>query len=166
MKKGFTLIELLIIVVIVGILVTAAVAEYRISMEKARGLQGVNDIQALSDALNVYYMTHDYDYGNADNGAAALEYAKRVANLTKNEFFKENPVLSVTTAARVFVSWERNLDGNAYTLKWQLDDGHVTERYCLYNSTRAQRYCRALGATVSSGSGKMRFYKGTGYAME
>lgn len=165
MKKGFTLIELLIIVVIVGILVTAAVAEYRISMEKARGLQGVNDIQALSDALNVYYMTHDYDYGNADNGQAALEYAKRVANLTKNEFFTTTS-LNVSTAARVFVSLKRNLDGNAYTLKWQLDDGHVTERYCLYNSTRAQRYCRALGATVLSGSGKMRFYKGKGYAME
>ena len=165
MKKGFTLIELLIIVVIVGILVTAAVAEYRISMEKARGLQGVNDIQALSDALNVYYMTHDYDYGVEDNGQAALEYAKRVANLTKNEFFK-TPSLNVNTVARVFVSWKRNLDGNAYTLQWQLDDGHVTERYCLYSSTRAQRYCRALGATISSGSGKMRFYKGKGYSVE
>ena len=56
MKKGFTLIELLIVMVIVGVLVTVSLPKYRASMERGRATEGINNVRAISDAVNAKYV--------------------------------------------------------------------------------------------------------------
>ncbi|TSC56816.1 MAG: putative General secretion pathway protein GspG [Parcubacteria group bacterium Gr01-1014_18] len=53
-KKGFTLIELLIVVVIVGLLSTAAIMSFGSARIKARDAKRVGDIAALTKALTLY----------------------------------------------------------------------------------------------------------------
>ena len=55
MAKGFTLIELLIVVVIIGILATVAIPQYRVAMEKSRATEALTVGKALVEATNRAY---------------------------------------------------------------------------------------------------------------
>ena len=65
MKKGFTLIELLIVMVIVGVLVTVSLPKYRASMERGRATEGINNVRAISDAVNAKYVMNENSYSLA-----------------------------------------------------------------------------------------------------
>ena len=54
MKKGFTLLELLAVVMIIGILASIAMPQYRMAMEKARLAEGLSVLKAISDAQSRY----------------------------------------------------------------------------------------------------------------
>lgn len=64
-KAGFTLIELLLIVVMIGILATIAVAALGESRRKARDLKRNNDIRTLHHNLEIYGNEKD-GYPRAD----------------------------------------------------------------------------------------------------
>jgi len=54
-KKSFTLIELLIVLVIISILTTVSLPEYRSFINKARGSEAKKVLRALADAIAYYY---------------------------------------------------------------------------------------------------------------
>lgn len=55
-QKGFTLVELLIVIAIIGILMSLALAGMRFAQRRARDLQRENAIRNLSTALEAYYV--------------------------------------------------------------------------------------------------------------
>ena len=55
-KKAFTLIELLVVVLIIGILAAIALPQYRLTVEKSKAAEGLQNLAALQKAWNVYIL--------------------------------------------------------------------------------------------------------------
>lgn len=69
--KGFTLVELLVVITIIGILATGAIAMFTGAQQKARDSVRVTDIQAIKLSVEQYY-GDNAEYPNAGIGAGAL----------------------------------------------------------------------------------------------
>ncbi len=141
MKKGFTLIELLIIMVIVGVLVTVALPKYKVAMERGRGLEGLANAAAVSEAANVYFVRN----GNSYTGLTTSGFLE-TAGKTKIKHFKDPTATVSASGADVTVSVVRN--GNLYTISFVNTDGEIVSRSCSGNV----KYCKALGTSSCSGS--------------
>lgn len=141
MKKGFTLIELLIVMVIVSLLVTVGLPAYKTSMEKGRGLEGMANAQAVTDAVNTYYVKNGNSYGTDINTLKAFALGDLenggAAGTTQSKYFNE-PTISGTSVT-VTVTIARST--GAYTLTYTSSNGMLTSRTCTGNT----RYCKALG---------------------
>ena len=58
-NKGFTLIELMVVVLIIGILSSVALPQYKKSVMKARIAEAKTTLKALTEAPQVYILTND-----------------------------------------------------------------------------------------------------------
>ena len=143
MKKGFTLIELLIVMVVVSLLVTIAVPAYKTSMEKGRGLEGIANAQAVTDAINTFYIKNGNNYGS---GLEALkEFVLGTfedggaAGITQSKYFEAPDIGGGSSTVNVVLARSTG----AYTLTYTSSNGMLTSRRCTGNT----RYCKALGFT-------------------
>ncbi len=150
MKKGFTLVELLIVMVVVSVLVTIALPAYKTAMEKGRALEGIANAEAISEAMNVYYIRNNLSYGTAQNlknfvlGSGS---GQGVAGITQSKFFGD-PTITLSGTTQAKVEYKR-LTGQ-YTLTFVNQNGKVTSRTCTSNTAMGKRYCRATGLTSMS----------------
>lgn len=141
MKKGFTLVELLIVMVVVSVLATLAVSKYKVAMEKGRGLEGLHNAAAISDALNAFYIKD----GNVYN-SERVSWAMDAAATTKSKYFSCEIIEGSQD-----VLCKRTTD--AYNLYFTNEEGETTKKIC----AGTQKYCKALGAIQSvemEGSGE------------
>ena len=63
MKKGFTLLELIIVIVIIGVLATAALGKYIQAVEKARAAEGKHILGIFREAQLRYFAENNPNYG-------------------------------------------------------------------------------------------------------
>lgn len=73
-KTGFTLLELLIVISIIGILVTVAVASYTSAQKKARDSRRMTDIKSIQTAAEQFYSDQGAKYPSSDADATFLTY--------------------------------------------------------------------------------------------
>jgi len=57
-QKGFTLVELIIVMVIIGILATLGVGNFRTTRDKARDARRKSDLETISKSLEAYFNDH------------------------------------------------------------------------------------------------------------
>lgn len=57
-QRGFTLVELMIVIVIIGILATIGLTSYGSMIDRARVIQAIGDIKAISMAVDNYYLMY------------------------------------------------------------------------------------------------------------
>jgi len=60
--SGFTLIELLIVISIIGVLVSVAIASYSTAQKKSRDSRRVSDMKAIQNAWEQYYADNSATY--------------------------------------------------------------------------------------------------------
>lgn len=132
MKQGFTLIELLIVVIIVGMLVTIALPKYQRALERARALEGINNIQYAVEFTQAKQIMNDSDTLTAND----TELIKQ--DLIKVKYF-DPPTISMGT-----VTITRKADsGWHYSLTATAEDGVLNSVTCS-NTTQVDD-CEALG---------------------
>lgn len=95
MRKGFTLIEVLIVIIIIGILATIALPQFKRTVERARRGEALSNLAAIQTGLSIYRLEHQTYTNCADtlaiNNTLDCDIRQRdwtysVENASKNYF--------------------------------------------------------------------------------
>lgn len=122
MKKGFTLIELLIVMVIVGVLVTVSLPKYRASMERGRATEGINNVRAISDAVNAKYVMNENSYSlagltDSNGNVTGVDMTKSVNFSTPKMTLSDSKVTVTTTRAGSYTLTATNQNGELISIE-------------------------------------------------
>lgn len=122
MKKGFTLIELLIVMVIVGVLVTVSLPKYRASMERGRATEGINNVRAISDAVNAKYVMNENSYSlagltDANGNVTGVDMTKSVNFSTPKMTLSDSKVTVTTTRTGSYTLTATNQNGELISIE-------------------------------------------------
>lgn len=106
-RNGFTLVELLVVISILGVLVSVALAAFRSSQVKGRDAQRKSDLKQMSSALELYYSDYgQYPTSGSNKIAACPSTTATVCPWGTGEFtdgrtiyFKTLPLDPVSTSS-------------------------------------------------------------------
>ena len=83
-KKGFTLLELLVVVLIIGILASVALPQYKVAVKKATLSKYMAIVKALKEAQDRYFLTNGVFANDIDNLDIELSLDSSCTKVTKS----------------------------------------------------------------------------------
>lgn len=83
LRRAFTLIELMIVVLIIGILATIAVPQYRKSVETSKALDALSLIRAIANANQMYFLDRNVYTRGAITNACNTATCQSGANTSR-----------------------------------------------------------------------------------
>jgi type IV pilus assembly protein PilE len=146
--KGFTLIELLIAVLIIGILAAIALPQYQLSVDKSRYTEMMVAEEAISSALERYYLT--YNYYPEDMSALDISFGNGTVS-GRNINFDWG---YCTVSSYMVDCWNTTTLKNIYSRFLS----HLT----IYHGNENKRLCYAYGTTNPESRGDKLCRKVTG----
>ncbi|MCX5697268.1 MAG: prepilin-type N-terminal cleavage/methylation domain-containing protein [Candidatus Omnitrophica bacterium] len=72
MRRAFTLVELIVVVIIIGILLSIGIPQYRKALERSRGAEAYAGLAHIQQGEKVYFATYEHYY-NTSNDYIARE---------------------------------------------------------------------------------------------
>ena len=139
MKKGFTLIELLVVMIIVGILVAVAVPKYNASVERSRSLEGILNLEKLSEEANAMFVVNNGKYPTeAELNAFADEGIK-------SQYFAKPTVSRTSDTAVSFSTLRKSGSGYSYSLTVTNENGEPK----VQTSSGGQKYTVGCQGTTA-----------------
>ena len=72
MNRGYTLTEIMVVMIILGVVVSLALPRYATSVERTKAAEGVQILEALHHAQQIYFLEHNHTYAT---DPAALDIA-------------------------------------------------------------------------------------------
>lgn len=63
-NKGFTFVEMIVVVIVIGVLITLALPNYRYVVEKTRSGEGLQLLESIRHAQLAYYYENDNTFAN------------------------------------------------------------------------------------------------------
>ncbi len=86
MKKGFTLVELLAVVIIIAVLSSVAMPQYRRSLERSRVAEALELLPAIYDAQQRYYVEAEVLPNNVSFPQLDINLRGKVAGAAQNQW--------------------------------------------------------------------------------
>lgn len=71
MRRAFTLVELIVVVIIIGILLSVGIPQYRKALERARGAEAYAGLGHIQEAEKIYFASNEVYLGAASPMPAA-----------------------------------------------------------------------------------------------
>lgn len=151
-KRGFTLMELLVVVLIVGILTTVAVSQYRRAVLKSRYAALMPIAKAIADSNEVYYLGH----GNYADSLQSLPVQGRsnYPDGTELKFGTDADYAYVLAKNEVTIPHNRYIVYQKHSGKFA-DNIHCEAHQ---DDTQAQELCMSLGGEYIPGSISEEFF--------
>jgi len=59
MRRAFTLVELIVVVIIIGILLSIGIPQYRKALERSRGAEGYASLGHIQEAEKIYFASNE-----------------------------------------------------------------------------------------------------------
>lgn len=147
MKQAFTLIELLVVVLIIGILSSIALPQYRLAVLRAKMAQAFSTMHALEQAQTAYYLANGTFTTNLD------DLGETFPTVTSQSCQWDNGNTHTTLHCHV------SLNSVTFETNFKTATGKIAERSCQapINNSLSNRLCATYG-TYRFNSGGANYY--------
>ena len=168
---GFTLIELLVVILIIGILAAVAVPQYQKAVYKARAVEAVTMLKAITDAQEVYYLANGKYTSNYDNLDIEIASELRGRNTDPsssqylfrcdNEVWGEPRTCIASSGNKNMPDFEFHLTNSPKEYQGTSYSGYIGKKWCraLNKNDMALTICQSLGTADSEAFDPTKFFK-------
>lgn len=153
-KCGFTLIELLVVVLIIGILSSFALPQYRVAVEKARVAKALPLFRSIVNGMEVYKMANGSYSADVDELDISFPYTKKTessfATVGDHGMRYEGTPVGTFGVSEVYkaVWWG---SGRGYVIDFFGERGRDRCYSTPSGNTVGERVCRSLGPKIDGG---------------
>ena len=147
-KKGFTLLELLVVVLIIGILASIALPQYRSVVRKARVAEAKITLRALSDAADRYILQH-----GGSNWDSLEDLDVQVPEETNNWEIYIDECVGNGCIAVADPKWESGYDIEYWSANYTGENatGLIGKFLCYAENDNGHKICKSLGGQLVEG---------------